>query len=880
MKKALWFITNCLLVMCIFLSLPSCFSDDSSAEGNNGNNNGSGENGDEEDPKATFDYIDMPDGTVYITGGDYFGDDLTIPDKIDGKVVSGISQKAFSECLIESLTVPEGVKNIERNAFANCGRLKSISLPSSLEYIGDSAFSGCSVEILTIPGAVSIGQSAFSYCNKLKSVTLPDGLSSIGASAFNSCSSLETVRFPDSLTEIGSEVFRYCDSLKFNTYDNALYFGDESNPYFMLFRVADTEATSCEINSNTKVIYDCAFEYCNIEQINIPDGVIAIGYSAFYNYKIKSISVPNSVICIGDSAFNTDIENYSTYNGAKYIGNGTNPYLILLRLNDYEAEDCVIHSDTRFISSYAFSDSTELKRVTIPDSVVSIGCESFKKSGIESIVIGNGVKRIGYAAFKSCKQLSSVSMGNSVSYIDRYAFYDCERLKSLNLSSGLRTIKDYTFYCCKKLTTVTIPEGIVDIEQSAFEGCGRLVNINLPSTLTSLDYVAFRACNGAIIHIDEQNPKFKVVDDVLYSKDGKILVRYADAKLNEAFTVPNGVEVIADYAFDSCINLTSITLPNGLLGIGKSAFFSCIKLESIELPESIYYIGDCAFKECTSLGNISISENNNAYETIDGNLYTKGAYMLIQYALGKKDESFKFPSSVLQISNAAFCGSRYLESIVIPGRIDTIPNEAFSGCIELKDVTIDDGVQYIYDSAFYYCLDLETIKLPDSVISIGKSAFAHCRNMTSIEMSENINNIGELAFMSCERLESIELPASMDGSIGYEAFKGCRSLTVVIISDGITEIAPRLFSDCSELIKIVIPKSVTWIDVDAFDKCDKFARIFYMGTAEELNDVYGCLDGYFYTADNREILCFYYSETAPTERGNWWHYVDGAPKIW
>ena len=100
-------------------------------------------------------------------------------------------------------------------AFFGCSSLTSLTLPSSLQSIGDCAFSGCkSLTSLTLPSSLqSIGDRAFYGCNSLTSLTLPSSLQSIGDSAFWGCNSLTSLTLPSSLQSIGDSAFYGCDSL-------------------------------------------------------------------------------------------------------------------------------------------------------------------------------------------------------------------------------------------------------------------------------------------------------------------------------------------------------------------------------------------------------------------------------------------------------------------------------------------------------------------------------------------------------------------------------------------------------------------------------------------------------------------------------------------
>ena len=246
------------------------------------------------------------------------------------------------------------------------------------------------------------------------------------------------------------------------------------------------------------------------------------------------------------------------------------------------------------------------------------------------------------------------------------------------------------------------------------------------------------------------------------------------------------VTSIGDGAFSSCTSLTSVTIPDSVTSIGKDAFFFCLFLTSVTIGDSVTSIGCYAFNYCTSLTSILVDNDNTAYQSIDGNLYSKDGNMLIAYAIGKIEKSFTIPDSVTSIGDYAFLG-----------------------CTSLTSVTIGDSVKSIGGSAFWYCTSLTSVTIPDSVKSIGDEAFHYCTSLTSVTIGDSVTSIGDYAFDSCTSLTSVTIGDSVT-SIGYGAFYYCKSLTSVTIPDSVTSIDNSAFYYCESLTSVTFANPNGW----------------------------------------------------------------------
>lgn len=175
-----------------------------------------------------YNIISRTDLTVEVTfQGDYFDSQsneytgkVTIPTSVTHNDttynVTKIGDNAFNDCYkLTSITIPEGVTSIGNAAFRGCSNLTSIKIPESLTLIGNGVFYDCSkITSIHIPNSVtSIGNGVFTSCSKLISVTLPESITSIGQSIFYDCSKLVSVTIPEGVTTISDYAFGGCTSL-------------------------------------------------------------------------------------------------------------------------------------------------------------------------------------------------------------------------------------------------------------------------------------------------------------------------------------------------------------------------------------------------------------------------------------------------------------------------------------------------------------------------------------------------------------------------------------------------------------------------------------------------------------------------------------------
>ena len=178
----------------------------------------------------------------------------------------------------EKCVIGEGITTIGKEAFYWPNHsLKSVSLPGTLQMIGERGFYQCSeLETVLFPeGLQEIGKEAFFGCHALASIDIPESVTTLGESAFYECRSAASIHVPGSIKEITKFAFAYCEA-----------------------------AETVEIGEGVEAIATVAFQSCGVRILTLPGSVKTIGERAFGHSKnLYSITIPDSVTEIGTYAF-------------------------------------------------------------------------------------------------------------------------------------------------------------------------------------------------------------------------------------------------------------------------------------------------------------------------------------------------------------------------------------------------------------------------------------------------------------------------------------------------------------------------------------------------------------------------------------------------
>lgn len=439
------------------------------------------------------------------------------------------------------------------------------------------------------------------------------------------------------------------------------------------------------------------------------------------------------------------------------------------------------------IGSFAFYGLPNLEKITMADSVTTIGDYSFKNcTKLKDAALPNNLTSIGEAAFYGCAALTSVEMPDSLTSTGTYVFKGCTGLTSVKFSSKLTRISESLFYGCTGLISVTIPEGVKTIDGYVFKNCENITEASLPSTLTKLGESAF----------------------------------YGNKKLT-SIVIPDKVTVVGSYTFKNCVSLTSVKLPENLLTIGESAFYGCTGVRELTIPAKTTRIKSYAFKNCTNLASVTLSEKLTAIE--------ESAF----YATGL--QKLTIPAGVSTIGSYAFKNCANLASVELPASLTKIQDSTFYGCAKLSALTIPDKVTEIGSYAFRKCTGLQSVSFPSSLRTIGESSFYGDTSLKNLIIPEGVTVIDGYAFKSCTNVQDIALPETLQ-KIGDSAFYGMDGISLIEIPANVTSVGGYAFSRCYNLSTVVFTGNAPAFGAGAFSNVR--ADVYYpSGNATWTTDV-------------------------------------------
>lgn len=227
--------------------------------------------------------------------------------------------------------------------------------------------------------------------------------------------------------------------------------------------------------------------------------------------------------------------------------------------------------------------------LTIPGSVATIGDYAFHRcTGIQGLVLSEGIKSIGYSAFTGLSSLKGeLKLPMSLVSIGHYAFSENSGLTgTLTIPDNVTKVGNNAFDECTGLQAVVISDGIKELHgEYIFCNCTGLKSYHLSNTLTIIPSGLFKDCVGLNGKLQIPSSVTQIGSEAFSNCSG----------LTGTLVIPNKVTKIGSDAFSSCKGLTgTLTIPNSVVSIDFNAFAIC-KFQSIAIPNSVTQIGLNAF---------------------------------------------------------------------------------------------------------------------------------------------------------------------------------------------------------------------------------------------------------------------------------------------
>ena len=597
------------------------------------------------------------------------------------------------------VTIPAGVTVLKYATLYGYGKgtavISQFTVPAGITELESGAFYGANIRSLTIPvtvtklgkdvlgsATVSLGVyvenvPAAAFMNSyLISVTIGDTVRTVGAMAFASCEDLHNVYIDKGVRSFGEGAF----------YDSMNGSGASS-------RATVTFRSGIEEWLKISFADAAATPMCN--------------YLSGWNYPEFRYYVPANVNVPGTHYNAVPLQNLTVPAGAEIL-------------------------------PYSLMHMSDLRTVTLDASVKALGDYAFYGCQYLERVSGGSVETLGEYTFGGCRRLTSVALSDKITAFPKGVFSECDLLTGVTLPAGLTEIGDYAFEGVQLAVSV-IPEGVTRIGVSAFAWNEAITSLTIPASATEIGYDAFYGLtNLASVTVSADNPVYKSVEGVLYTKDGSTLLVYPKAKPDTSYAFPEGLLEIPANAFSGNDTLTSVTFPASLVKIRDYAFYGCDQLTSVTfaasgrlvsihyyafhgtgltelvLPASLEKIGEGAFQSCVALTSVTFPASASLVK-IDDRAFSQCPVLA----------SFTFPEGLCEIGYSAFYESG-LTSLSLPSTLTLIEGHAFENCLALQSVTIAEGTAQldVGESAFRACIALSSVTIPARTASIGSQAFA------------------------------------------------------------------------------------------------------------------------------------------------------------
>ncbi len=598
--------------------------------------------------------------------------------------------------------------------------------------------------------------------------------------------------------------------------------------------------TQVSIPEGVTKIDDYVFAMRPVEQIFIPTSVTEIGNYAFSNcqrlYQV-TFAEDSKLYKIGDFAFETTvITEIRLPDGVREIGSQA-------FYNCYYLNTVILPEGLTEIPDYMVYACGNLKNINLPSTLKTIGAYALASSGLETLEFPAGLETIGAYALNGV-QIPSFTAPAGLVTIETGAFV-ASGITEVTLNDGLKTIGAKAF-SQTYITSLTFPDSVTEVGDFVLENCPDLEEVTIGAGITSLRGPFVSTPSLARISVASGNTSFRVVDNVLFSMDGTVLMCHPAAQTElvstGVYTIPANVTKVAEYAFAYLSNLKELRFsPEAKLEEIGAYAFAFTPIPSLVTPDSVKTIGGNAFSFCESLTTLDL----NQVETVGD--YAFQYCVFVQPDLG---------DALVNLGAYAFAWCPNLEIVIFPDSLVTVGKSAFSNSPKIRSITIGASLTDLGEISFTGANNLETIHVseknpvfssvdgvllrdggkelilcppknpmtefiaPATVETVANFAFRNVKTLETVEFQEGLKTLGTSAFNGCTSLKEIKLPNSLE-TVGAFAFANA-VIETLTFGDNLQSVASWAFSFMGSLKHLVFTKgndtSIEWIpSMDALE---------------------------------------------------------------
>lgn len=453
-----------------------------------------------------------------------------------GEGLKNIGDNAFQGCKsLENLSVPETVESYGLRAFGDCISLKEVTISESVNHIGVLAFENTGVEKVywnAVECAVDVNNGNnyspfWKYENRtLTEVHFGEKVKSVPYYLFYDCSTLTTVTTCGTIEYVGEKAFDGTYWFDSQYANQMVYIDHVAYKYKDLDDATHNEPITLDMPEGTTCITSGAIaDNKKLVKVVIPTTMRYLGNGAF-----------GGCTALGEVVYNAieaEIMNGGAYGGfpnslwSITFGDRVKRIPKHLLWECEGLEEIVLPESLESIGEYAFHGCNTVKELVIPNNVNTIEYGAISNmASLEKVTIGEGLVNLcDYSIFSECPNLHQL-VWNAVELDQQNIYYDysvCKApLETLLLGDKVKKVPIQFLNGCTTLQSVTFGKSVETIGARAFYNCGGLTEVELPGSLKTIEDNAFYDTN--IEHFFIPQSVEMLGGQSLYSKNGKCII--------------------------------------------------------------------------------------------------------------------------------------------------------------------------------------------------------------------------------------------------------------------------------------------------------------------------------------------------------------------